>query len=171
MSLNPYKPVPMILNGTFLALLHIREDQIDYFNITIDPTPASTPRTRKSHNRIQRSTRLDDTTGQTTTTVSVGNYNYVPKKLAIGKGGKAITIPTELISIPPSQISRPNPQGTVRKTVIRFPGKASNSQISAWIFAKFTSHKPTFFYTPSGVMYPVVGGVVPAPSPTPTPTP
>ena len=73
----------MILNGTFLALLHIREDQIDYFNITVDPIPADVPRTRKSHSRIQRSTRLDDITGETTVTVSVGNYNYVPKKLSL----------------------------------------------------------------------------------------
>ncbi|MGL4620702.1 hypothetical protein [Chroococcidiopsis sp.] len=169
MALNPYKDVPMIINGVMVALLHIRQDQIKYFNITVDPIPPATPRTRKSHSRIKRSTRLDDTAGTTTTTVRSSNYDYSPSKRTLGRGGKAIKVPTELTSTPPSQAGQANPQTSTRMTVIRFPNKVTNSQISSWINTKFTSHKPTRFFTPSGVPYPVRAGVAPAPSPTPTP--
>lgn len=162
---NEYSPYPMVVNSIFIGVLGLRDDQIDYFNIPV-PTAAeqafmSYVGSINPYTRNIFTNRLTSTTP--TRTIQVGSTTGIPrvrKKIVNSRGGKIIKIPTELTSTPSAP---PNPPAnaptivpSIRFTTIKFPGGASNGEISAWIFAKFQVHKPSYFKTPSGANYPVV---------------
>lgn len=164
-----YQPYPMVINGIFIGMIGLRKDQIDYFNI-----PAATPAEEalvhyigsiKAHKRNIHSKRLDDTAPTRVKSIErVAAIDRNRKKLVNSRGGKPITIPTELISVPAQSSTAadaPARRGNVRTTVIRFPGAASNGEISRWIKAKFVGHTPTYFKTPAGASYPVTTGTAP----------
>lgn len=165
----------MVLNGVLIGMLGLREDQIDYFNIpeatTEEQGLISYLGSTKEHKRNIHRERLDDATPTTSRTIGRRtNVERKRRKLFNNKGGKSIKIPTELLSTPQTTSTAQNPppvRPSVRHTTIRFPGRASNSEISRWLNAKLVSHKPKTFKTPSGSDYPVGPGVAAA---TPTPT-
>ena len=169
----------MVLGGVLIGMLGLREDQIDYFNIppaTADELALVNYRGEvAAHSRNIHSNRLDDTTA--TRTRAIGrrvNISRNRKKVDLSKGGKPIKIPTELNSTPLVPASTTATSSTtvrrpsVRHTTIRFPGNASNSQISRWLHTKLASHKPNFFKTPAGVSYPVVAPAATTPAPAAT---
>lgn len=175
---NKYVPYPMVLNGVLIGMLGLREDQIDYFNI---PQPTAEEMalvsylgTTKEHRRNIHRERLDDATPTTSRTIAKRtNEQRERKKLVNSRGGKPIKIPTELTSTPVSTSTAQNPppvRASIRQTTIRFPGAASNSEISRWLHLKLVSHKPKSFKTPAGADYPIVPGLAGAAT-TPAPTP
>ena len=169
----------MVLGGVLVGMLGIREDQKDYFNIP-DATAAELELVSyrgevAGHRRNIHSERLDNTTA--TRAISIGrrvNISRNRKKVDLARGGKPIRIPTELTSTPlgpattTTTTSTTTRRPSVRYTTIRFPGSASNSEISRWLHTKLVSHKPSFFKTPAGASYPVVAPTATTPTPTPT---
>lgn len=174
----------MVLGGVLIGMLGIREDQKDYFNIpdaTTDELALVTYRGEVAgHRRNIHTNRLDDTTATRTRTIDRRvNISRNRKKVDLSKGGKPIKIPTELTSTPlgPASTTTTTTTSTtvrrpsVRHTTIRFPGNASNSQISRWLHTKLVSHKPSFFKTPAGVSYPIVAPAAATTTTTPATTP
>lgn len=158
---NQYKPYPMVLNNVFIGMLGIRTDQKDYFNI---PDATATEQafvsyigSIKSHKRNIYSNRLNDTTATTVKSIAkVNNVSRRRKKLVNSRGGKPISIPTELTSTPAASTTGGTAgKPSIRFTTIRFPGAASNAEISSWLNSKLASHKPTYFKTPAGAAYPI----------------
>lgn len=156
----------MVLNGVFIGMIGIRSDQKNYFNIP-DPTVAEltaaqyrTSGTNTTRNRYGE--RLDSTApGTTSITVNRTSRSKTRSKDHLMRGGKSIKIPTELTSTPvragstdpnSTVVVRPN----IRFTSIRFPGSADLAEISAWLHAKLTAHKPTYMKAPGGRSYPLV---------------
>lgn len=155
---------PMVLNNVFVGLLDLRTDQIKYFNIpdatTAELALAQTTTSGSNYQRNLFSNRLDSATPTKQVSVDRTARTKTRRKTIIGRGGKAIKIPTELRSTPPSG-GTTNPGNTVIKresirfTTIRFPGAADLSEISAWLYVKLTAHKPKFMKSPSGSAYPI----------------
>lgn len=165
---NKYQSYPMVLNGIFIGMLGIREDQKDYFNIP-DPTEeekglVSYLGTIAAHKRNIFSERLDDTAPTRQKTIDKKtNIERQRKKISNARGGKPIVIPTELTTTPAQTSTAQNPapkRPSVRSTTIKFPANANNAEISRWLNTKLTAHKPTFFKTPSGANYPINAGPV-----------
>ncbi|MBE9193253.1 hypothetical protein IQ230_23485 [Gloeocapsopsis crepidinum LEGE 06123] len=172
-----YQPYIMVLSDVYIGMLGIRQDQKNYFNIP-DMTAAEKALmeyqgSRKAHKRNIFSNRLDsDTPTRVKTIERVAVIDKKRSKLFNSKGGKPIKIPTELISIPAQTSTAENPPeriGSIRFTTIRFPGAASNAEISRWLALKLKAHTPTYFITPSGVTFPVssVGTATPTGPTTP----
>jgi len=172
---NQHQLYPMVLNGVLIGMLGLREDQIKYFNIP-NPTPAEEALVHyngsiKAHSRHIYSNRLDDTAP--TRTKQISKVAVVPRdrsKSVNSRGGKAIKIPTQLTSTPEQNSTAANPTPrtpSIRFTTIKFPGAASNAEISRWLFTKCVGKKPTYFKTPAGASHPVVGGTIPTPDPAP----
>jgi hypothetical protein len=160
-----YIPYPMVLNGVFIGMLGIREDQQDYFNIP-EPTAAEKALVNyqgsiKAHKRNIFSDRLDSTAPTRTKSIErVAVVDRVRRKLSNSKGGKPVKIPTELTSTPATTSTAESPtprKASIRFTTIKFPAAASNSEISRWLNTKLASHKPSYFKTPAGASYPVTG--------------
>lgn len=163
---NAYKELPMFLDNVFLGLIGIREDQIDYFGIVETTAIPSITTGRKQHQRNIFSERLDDENTITRTVrVNRSNKPRNREKRRVN-AGKKIKLPTELVSTP-SVTTGTTAKSTVRNTTINFPGNVSNYEIARWLNAKVVSHKPTFFYSPSGARQPINVAVAPAPAPNP----
>lgn len=159
-----YETYPMVLNSVFVGMLDLRTDQIKYFNIPkateAELGLAKTTSSGSNYTKQVYSNRLDSATPTRQVTVDRTARTKSRRKAALGRGGKAIKIPTELRSSPPSGGST-NPgntiikRETIRFTTIRFPGAADLAEISAWLHLKLVSHKPTYLKSPSGSTYPV----------------
>lgn len=165
---NKHELYPMVLNGVFLGMLGLREDQIDYFNIPV-ATAAELALVNyegsiKAHKRNIYSDRLDSTTPTRVKSIErVAVINRDRSKSVNSRGGKPIKIPTALTSTPAQTSTAqdaPPRLASIRYTIIKFPGSASNAEISRWLFAKCVAHKPSFFKTPAGASHPVVGAAV-----------
>lgn len=174
---TPYQLYPMVLNNIYIGMLSLRSDQVDYFNIP-DQSPAEKDIVQyigsiKAHKRNIHSNRLDDTAP--TRVKSIERVAAVARqrgKSALGRGGKPYKVPTELTSIPATTSTAqgaPARQPMIRFTTFRFPGAASNAEISLWLNTKLVAHKPTYFLTPAGKSYAISSRAVPAPSPAPSP--
>lgn len=172
---NKHELYPMVLNGIFIGMLGLREDQVEYFNI-----PPATPAeealvhyegSRKAHKRNIHSNRLDDTAPTRVKSIErIAVVNRDRSKSVNSRGGKSIKIPTDLTSTPQqtsTAADAPPRLPSIRFTTIKFPGAASNAEISRWLFAKCVKDKPKFFKTPAGSSHPVVGtAIVVTPPPT-----
>lgn len=172
---NQYILYPMVLSGIYIGTLGLREDQIDYFNIP-DPTTAEADLMKyigsiKAHKRNIHSNRLDDTAPTRIKNIDrVAAVSRERGKTINSRGGKAIKIPTELTSTPAQSSTAadaPPRVPTIRFTTIKFPGGASNAEISSWLFLKCVAHKPKYFKTPAGASHSVSGAPIPTPTPTP----
>lgn len=172
---NPHQLYPMVLSGIFIGMLGLREDQIDYFNIP-DATAAELALVKytgsiKAHKRNIYSNRLDDATP--TRVKSIERVAAVARergKSVNSRGGKAIKVPTELVSTPASTSTAVDAApriGSIRYTTFKFPGAASNAEISSWLFNKCVAKKPKFFKTAAGASHSVSGAAIPAPNPAP----
>lgn len=163
---NAYQTIPMFLDNVFLGLIGIRDDQLDYFGIVEATEVPSITGGRKQHQRNIFSERLDDgTTVTRTVRVNRSNKPRNREKRRIN-AGKKIKLPTELTSTP-SVAAGTTAKPTIRNTIINFPGNASNYEIARWLNTKIVSHKPKFFYTPSGARQPINVAAAPAPAPNP----
>lgn len=159
-----YETYPMVLNNVFVGMVALRTDQIKYFGIpdatTAELTLAQTTSSGSNYQRNLHSNRLDSATPTKQVTVDRTARTKTRRKTILGRGGKAITIPTELRSTPPSNKTT-NPgntivkRETIRFTTIRFPGAADLSEISAWLHIKLVSHKPKYMKSPAGCAYPI----------------
>lgn len=155
----------MVLNGVFLGLISLRSDVKNYFNI-----PEATEAEKafinyrgeiKGHSRNIYSDRLDSTAP--TRTVNVDKKTGISRtraKTIKGRGGKAVKIPTELTTTPASPATTDPGAAVIRKpniryVTVRFPASASVGEISAWLNAKLTAHKPKSFQPVGGRAYPV----------------
>lgn len=162
---NKHIPYPMVLNGIFIGMIGIREDQKDYFGIP-DPTPDEQGLmlylgTVKAHKRNIFSEKLKDETPNRQKSIEKNNVERVRKKITNSRGGKPVKIPTELTSTPVQTSTDPHAlpkRPSIRFTTIKFPGAASNAEISRWLNIKLVLHKPKYFKTPSGVDYPIIAG-------------
>lgn len=161
----------MVLGTTLIGMLGLREDQIEYFNIP-DTTAAENDLVAyegsiKAHKRNIFSDRLDNNTPSRTISVDrVAVVDRRRRKLSNARGGKAIKIPTELTSTPATTSTAANPTPrtpSIRYTTIKFPGAASNAEISRWLYLKMAAHKPKFFITPAGASFPITGDALVAP--------
>lgn len=172
---TPYQLYPMVLNNIYIGMLSLRSDQIKYFNIPVQ-TAAEKEIVQyigsiKAHKRNIHSNRLDDTTP--TKVKSIDRVAAVPRqrgKAALGRGGKPYKVPTDLTSTPATTSTAqdaPARLPKIRFTTFRFPGGASNAEISLWLNTKLVAHKPTYFLTPAGKSYAISGRSVPAPAPAP----
>jgi len=168
---NKYIPYPMVLGTTLIGMLGLREDQIDYFNIP-DTTTAENELVAyegsiKAHRRNIHSDRLKDTAPSRTITVNrVAVVDRRRRKLSNARGGKPIKVPTELTSTPATSSTAANPTPrtpSIRFTTIKFPGSASNAEISRWLYLKMAAHKPKFFITPAGASFPITSAALVAP--------
>ncbi len=155
---------PMVLNSVFVGMLDLRTDQIKYFNIpdatTAELALAQTTTSGSNYTKNVYSNRLDSTTPTRQVQVDRTQRTKTRRKTMLGRGGKAISIPTELKTSPPAG-GTTNPgntiikRETIRFTTIRFPGAADLSEISAWLHVKLVAHKPKFMKSPAGSAYPI----------------
>lgn len=158
-----YINYPMVLNNVYVGMVGLRTDQKTYFSVP-DATEAelALAKYRTSGTDYERNyfpDRLDSLTPSATTiTVKRTSKTKDRAKDHIARGGRRISIPTELKSTPPttaftnpsdSLIARPN----IRYTIIRFPGAADISEISAWLYLKLVSKKPKYMKIPGGRTY------------------
>lgn len=154
----------MVLNNIYVGIVDLRTDQINYFNIP-DATPAELALATfttdgGNYTRNLHSNRLDSATPTRQVTVDRTARTKTRSKFTLGRGGKAIKVPTELLSTPPSAGST-NPgstiikRPTVRFTTIKFPGSADLAEISAWLYIKLVAHKPKYMKSPGGRSYPI----------------
>lgn len=161
-----YSQYPMVLNGVFIGMVGIRSDQKKYFDIpeptTAELTAAKYTTSGTDYQRKRYSNRLDSTTAAATNiTVKRTSRAKTRAKDHIMRGGRAIKIPTELRSTPPTTASTdPNTtvirRESIRFTTIRFPGTADLAEISAWLHAKLVTKKPSYMKAPGGRTYPLV---------------
>jgi hypothetical protein len=122
----------------------------DYFGVA--PAPAAAESERKTKEAYTRTIRSrDDLTSTVVKTVTVPRSEYYSSgTVRGGRGsGKLIKLPTEVL-MQPGKVDSP-----FRIVSMRIPQVASNFVISQWINTKFTKHKPSYYISSSGVMYPV----------------
>ena len=176
---NQYEPYAMVLNGVFLGMLGIRSDVKDYFGIP-EMTPAEEALihyqgSRKGYKRNIHSNGLDSLTPTRVKTIDrVAVVDRDRSKSVNSRGGKAIKIPTELTSTPATistAADAPPRTPSIRFTTIKFPGAASNSEISRWLAVKLVTKKPTYFKTSAGQSHRVsaIGNAPVTPPPAPAP--
>lgn len=125
---------------------------VDYFNIE-PPTAAGNVailRERRTHTRRVFSADNLSTASSRSTTVQMARWYDTTINKGRRGAGKLIKLPTEVL-LDPANAAR-----GVRIVSLRVPNQATNYVIAQWINVKFRSHKPTFFWTPGGIKYPVV---------------
>lgn len=161
----PVQPVLILMNlgNNITTQVPVPAKIVNYFNIT-PPTAATNVailRERRAHTRrVFDPNNLAAASTQSTAVQLARWYDTTVNKGRRG-AGKLIKIPTEIL-LNPQQ-----PATGVRIVSLRVPHNATNYVIAQWINGKFQSHKPTFFWTPGGVKYPVVVPTQTDPNPGP----
>ena len=119
----------------------VRGDVAEYFDMG-----AGVENTGKNYKVVDRSTTgrelfvdLQDISGKASATGTTNKF-ALPKQLTVGRGGKFVTVPTELKTA----------KGNIRTARMHFPSKATLGAISNFLATKTKSKKPTFFITPRG---------------------
>lgn len=166
-----YEAYPMVLNGIFIGMISLRSDQKKYFDIA-EPTADEQKLTAylgdiKAHKRNIHTERLDSTTPTRQKAIDKKtNIERHRGKTVNSRGGKSIKVPTELVSVPAktsTAVDAPDRVGSIRFTTMKFPGAASNAEISRWLHTKTgTTHRPKYFKTPAGRSFPVSAGLTAA---------
>lgn len=132
----------------------------DYFGVAA--APVSVESERKIKEAFTRTIRSrDDLTSTVVKTVTVPRSEYYSAgTVRGGRGsGKLIKLPTEVL-MKPGVVNSP-----FRIVSMRIPQVASNYVISQWINTKFTKHKPSYYISASGVMYPTNVAIQADPNP------